>query len=86
MYKVRGEINRCFPVWAIITNETQLIWSIGHIKKRCRWIWFFPDAGKIKIITAQSWIYPEYKLIFWSTISAAKVPLWLQQLVLQPNK
>lgn len=33
MYKVRGEINRCFPVWAIITNETQLIWSIGHIKE-----------------------------------------------------
>lgn len=33
MYKVRGEINRCFPVLAIITNETQLIWSIGHIKE-----------------------------------------------------
>ena len=33
MYKVRGEINRCFPVWAIITSETQLIWSIGHMKE-----------------------------------------------------
>jgi len=88
MYKVRGEINRCFSVWAIITNEIQLIWPIGHIKE------FAADEfgsclmlAKLRLQLYHTACILDTSWLFQSAVSAAKrIPLVVYQLSLQPDK
>lgn len=87
MHKVREEINRCFPVFAIITNEIQLIWSIDHIKESTS-VEFgsLLMLAKLRLQLYHTACILDTSWLFQSAVSATKrIPLVVYQLSLQPD-